>query len=334
MPDESHTANAFDGGEELLKGALDSHQTITLKALDVIPHGARLTVYILWTLSLLAGVTGIAFLLAGAQWFAFLIILMAFATIGFSIWLQNKPTKTSPEQLGELARGQVKGPTWARLVPKVPISSSEALDRLQLSIRQLRTTAIAQLNDARKKAGRPAVNAQHIRTNVFLVYTQELAESGALVLVIPKKMHDNMSDFKDRGIRILPHEGLTGRTFTLGEPGGAQATPEGGRLQWSKVDVFPTRPLSDEWERFTLSEEQNALIGTQLRWIVSFPLRYEGHGPEKAFGVLNIDGINDQVPAEDMQSLAASIEPSVNAFAAALAELPNVRITIRVEDVL
>ena len=63
MPTESHephsASNAVTDGKELLKGALDSHQTITLKALDVIPPASRLTVYVLWTLSALAAVTGI-----------------------------------------------------------------------------------------------------------------------------------------------------------------------------------------------------------------------------------------------------------------------------------
>ena len=151
--------------------------------------------------------------------------------------------------------------------------------------------------------------------------------------MIPKKLHNNMSGFKDRDIRILPHEGLTGRTFTLGEACGAKATLEDGKLNWSKVDLFPSRPTSDEWERFTLSEEQNALIETRLRWIVSFPLRHEGQGRDKTFAVLNIDGIDDDMPEDDMRSLAGAIEPSAETFAAGLAALPKVRITIRVEDV-
>jgi len=107
-----------------------------------------------------------------------------------------------------------------------------------------------------------------------------------------------------------------------------------GRLNWSKVDLFPTRPSSDEWDRFTLSEEQSALIGTRLRWIISFPLRYEGQGREKTFAALNIDGIENDLPIDDMRSLAGSIEPSVTAFAADMTRLPKVRIAIRVEDVL
>ena len=132
MPTESHephsASNAVTDGKELLKGALDSHQTITLKALDVIPPASRLTVYVLWTLSALAAVTGIVFVVAGGQTFGFVIIVGAFVVIAISVFLQNKPTETSPEQLGELARGQVSGPSWARVVPKVPISPPDKLD--------------------------------------------------------------------------------------------------------------------------------------------------------------------------------------------------------------
>jgi len=334
-PDLPAVANAVSDGKEILKGALDSHQTITLKALDVIPEGSRLTVYVLWTISALAAVTGIVFVTTGGQTFGFLIILLSLAAITFSVYLQNRPARTSPEQLGELARGQVSGPSWSRIVPKVPVSPPEKLDTFQLSLRQLRTAAVAQLNEARKKAGRSEINETHVRTNVFLANTQDMAESGALVLIIPKRMHDNMASFKDRDIRILPHEGITGRTFTLGEACGATAVPDAaGRLNWSKVDLFPMRPSSDEWDRFTLSEEQNALIGSRLRWIISFPLRHEGQGADKTFGVLNTDGVDDDLPIDDIRSLAGSMEPSAAAFASSLAGLPKVRITIRVEDVL
>ncbi len=339
MPTETNDPHAASSvvpdGKELLKGALDSHQTITVKALDVIPHGARLTVYVLWTISALAAVTGIVFVVAGNQTFGFVIILVAFVSIMFSVYLQNKSTRTSPEQLGELARGQVSGPSWARVVPKVPIAPPEKLDGFQLSLRQIRTTAIAQLNEARKKAGRFEIDSTHVRINVFLVHTDNMADSGVLVLIIPRRLNDNMTNFRDRDIRILPHEGLTGRTFTLGEACGATAVPDAtSRLNWSKVNLFPARPSSDEWDRFTLSEEQNALIDIRLRWIISFPLRYEGQGREKTFAVLNIDGIEDDLPIDDMRSLAGNIEPSVTAFAASMAVLPKVRITIRVEDVL
>ena len=64
MPTESHephsASNAVTDGKELLKGtARFAPQTITLKALDVIPPASRLTVNRLRTLSVRAAVTGI-----------------------------------------------------------------------------------------------------------------------------------------------------------------------------------------------------------------------------------------------------------------------------------
>jgi hypothetical protein len=286
---------------------------------------------------LLGGVAVSVFAFLGNLTYGFVVVLVTFVSIilaVLAVFLLNKAAKTSPEQLKKLVGSQVSAPSWARLVPKVPISPPEKLGDFQLSVRQNRTTAVTLLNEVRKKAGRAEIDPQHVRANVFLAKTDQMQESGALVLIIPRQMHDNMSNFKDRDIKILPHEGLTGRTFTLGEACGATAILDGaGKLNWSKVALFPTRPSSDEWERFTLSEEQNALIGSRLRWIVSFPLKYDGEGHDKTFGVLNIDGIDDQLTVDDMRSLAGSIEPNVAAFAKQLGELPKVRITIRVEDV-
>jgi len=325
-------STALSTGKEILQAAVDSHQKVTLRALDVIPANDRLTVYILWTLSLLALVGGIAFAIFGNSTFGFVIMLVGFACIILSVLLQNKQSSATPDQFGELIREQVTAPTWARLVPQLPIMDDK-LDGFQISMRQLRTTAIALLNEARRKAGRTEVNSEKIRINLFLVLTYETQKSGALVLVIPKRMHDNMSCFEDRNIRILPHEGLTGRTFTLGEACGAKSTSaSSGKLEWSKVDLFPTRPASDEWERFVLSEEQQKLVGTQLSWIVSFPLSYDPTDRGTTFGVLNIDCVDDMAKIDDMRALASGIEPNVLALAASIAELPKVQITIRVED--
>ncbi len=332
QPIHQATSVVGNDGKELLKAAIDSSQTITLKALDVIPARSRLTVYVLWTISALAAVTGIVFVFASYPTFGFVIILLAFVTIVVSLFLQNQPVRTSPERLGELAQGQVTAPSWARHVPKIPINPPGKLDELQLSLRQIQTTAVGKLNEFRKIAGRPELEKVHIRANVFLVNTENMALTGAVVLVIPEQLHVNMTGQKDRNMKMLPHEGATGRAFSLGEPSGATAVLDGTRLNWSKVDLFPDRPSRDGWESFTLSEEQNALIGTRLRWIMSFPLRYAGEGRDKTFAVFNIDGIDDALTIDDMRSLAASIEPSIKGFANAMSVLPKVRITIRVED--
>ena len=321
-----------DSEKEVLQAAVDGHQKVTLRALDVIPRNERLTVYILWTISLLALVAGVIFGLAVDSTYGFIIILVAFLCILGSIFLQSRKTSATPEQFGELVRGQVSAPTWARMVPKLPISD-EKLDAFQLSIRQLRTNAVTLFNEARTKAGRSEVSDEKIRINIFLVLTYETQKSGALVLVIPKRIHDNMSNYDDRKIRILPHEGLTGRTFTFGEACGAMSTLKStDKLEWSKVDLFPTRPTRSESGRFTLSEEQQKLIGTRLRWVVSFPLYYDAKDRDTTFGVLNIDCLDDTAEVEDLRALASAIEPFILDFAERIAELPKVRITIRVED--
>jgi hypothetical protein len=343
MPPKSNktgdTSSLPNDGTELLKNVIDGHKTITLRALDVIPQSQRYAVYVLWTIVVLTVIGGIIF---RASTSGLVLFLVAFVTIIISFFVLNKEANTSPEQLGQLTAGQVSGPTWARVVPKMPISPPEKLNQFQISLRELRNLAVTKLNEernklneARKKGDPGQIASESVRLNVFMVNTDRVAEFGEVCgLFIPKQMHDNMDNFPDRNVRFRPHEGLTGRTFTLGEASGANAASDAsGKLAWKRFNLFPQRPGSDEWDKFNLSEEQIAAIDQKLRWIVSFPLRYDGTGSDKTFAVLNIDGLDNKLTGDEMRLLAANIEPNVNKFAAELGTLPKVRIAIRVEDV-
>jgi hypothetical protein len=317
---------------ELLKGAIDLHKTITLRALDVVPLKDRVIVYILAVFFSLAFVAGVIFAL-GQQWpYALTVFIVAFVCIGLVLFVLVRPAQASTDQI-EKWIGPISRPMWTRVFPMLPIPE-ESLGRFQLSLRLIREKAISILNMNRKKSGTIEIADDKFRINVFLVQTDQIGESGSLTLIIPRWMHDNMARFKDRGIRFLPHEGLTGRTFSLGEAGGAKATSESasGQLAWSRVDVFPTRPSNPEWDRFTLSDEQKALIEGRVRWIVSFPLKYKPDGRDSTFGVLCIDGLDIEVVDEELRLLATDIEPYVNQLASDLAELPKTRVTIRAED--
>jgi hypothetical protein len=319
---------------EVAKNMLDADKAVTLRVIDLIPKEQLLQVFLWWLLSLFVIFAGGGFLWKGYATFGFVIVAMGVAgiiTAALIPALRGNPM--TAKDFGNAIAPQVSGPSWSRVVPKLPIPEKK-LDDFQTNLKLMRGNAVIFLNEYRKGRSKPELDANLVRLNVFLVSTEHVAKGEVCGLEIPDKMQVNMNNSPDRHINFRPHEGLTGRTFTLGETGGVHGSIDAqGRLTWERADIFPDRPGSDEWEQFSLSDEQKALIGTRPRWIVSFPLHYPGDEADKTFGVLNIDGLDESLDLDEMRNLAQRIEPAIGAFTSQLAALPKVRIAIRVEDV-
>ena len=128
--DSDENPSKSGNGHELLKSAIDSHRSITFRALGLVPVPQRLLIYTLWTVSLL-GLIGSFFLLyAKSETYAFILLIICVLAISISVIVQNKSRSTTTEQLGRLAEGQISDPSWARAVLKMPIEA-ERLGTIQ-----------------------------------------------------------------------------------------------------------------------------------------------------------------------------------------------------------
>lgn len=331
-PQNSKRSTDLKLANEVVKNTLERHQAVTLTALDVVPRQQRINVYVLWTISLLALVMGPLLIVNTHEFLGFLSLVATLATIISSFVILRHPVETTVAEIERSARKMGPTPAWSRVVPQIPIKE-DTLKRLNVPLTNLRSKALVKILQFRKEKENPIEDRQ-VRINVFLASTERVKKYGEVCgLFISKFLHDKMEGHKDRDVTFRPHEGLSGRTFTLGEACGARAKPNvDGELEWRPVPVFTHKVREEDWREFSLSKEQVTQINSKLRWIVSFPLQSEAGEPDKTIGVLNVDGLEHDLDDKEMNELALTLDESVKDFARQLSQVPMCRVTIQVED--
>jgi hypothetical protein len=214
--------------------------------------------------------------------------------------LSTQETGPDLDQLTKrlLSRDQAKEAgivAWVRLLPRIPLPQ-DVLKNLQTELEVLRGSAATILADIGAN-----ISADLVRANIFLPDTRRAEVGQVCGLFIPKSLHVNMQDIKERELVFRPDEGLTGRVFVQEEAQGAIFTP--GDHIWRRVTFFGAPPDPQNGFDFTLTEYQQKLISVRLRWVVSFPLKVPDGREETTVGVVNVDGLDKELLPEKMKEL-------------------------------
>jgi hypothetical protein len=218
--------------------------------------------------------------------------------------------------------------TWARTTLK-PI---ELTDRQRISHNLEGLLAMAQSeysNIFQSRTPSVVADANNVRINIFLPDTSDVELGEVCGLQISKQFQHGMQDANEIQIRFRPNEGLTGRVFTYSKAYGARRNA--ANAGW--VPVALSGGAIDGGHSFNLTEEQINQVNRALRWIVSFPLKGAMRGEARAYGVLNLDGLNEAITEPEMRTLYQTLLPQVDAFAADLFRRAKCEITITVDDV-
>lgn len=270
--------------------------------------------------SIVAIVGGISLIVGGDSGYGFAIllaaILLAFVEVGALLVIIRWFLGPSP-RAQETPRAS-KQPEWSRLVPKVMLN-----DKLMASLRKdLEGIRRAAVSFVQTKLKKPVIPNQ-IRANIFLPDIDQIKRQGNCELHIPSSLCVGMDEDtpraqRERNIRFWPNQGLTGVTFVDEMPSAASSV------------VSPSGPTI--WERrYRLTDEQKDAIHENLRWIVSFPLR-DGKGQGGTMGVLNVDGLHEELGHKDLTRLTGQLGPLVAAVAGRLKKASRVRISVRLEE--
>jgi hypothetical protein len=235
------------------------------------------------------------------------------------------PVPPSPVPVTPIPEGRIR---WRRMV----VSQSDVDQRrydIHDNLRSLRQRAQQEYESILKRRPEKAeINLDRVRINVFLP-DAEAGERNLQVceLYIHDQLSDGMSDKREREIKFWPGQGLTGLVFVSGRAFGA--TWPGGEQEWRRVFVAG-RPGTDEAgeEIFHLTKDQISRIDKSLRWVIGFPLLVA----EQVVGVLNIDGLVEQLVDHEMGELYNHLKPEVDRFAASLKDLIKRAIEVWVRE--
>ncbi|MBD3672570.1 MAG: hypothetical protein HUJ26_03495, partial [Planctomycetaceae bacterium] len=207
---------------------------------------------------------------------------------------------------------------WQRIVPNWDCFTEDIVSEMQSELREIQQKAYVRL----VQKGHNQIAQENIRANVFCPYYSGVAAYSGNVceLRIVEALTVNMNGHSDRHIRFRPNQGVCGSVFVVQEPTFASAIiDEEGKSSWG-----------DEYE---LTSEHNELVHSDLRWIVSFPLKIKDYdGNERTGAVLNIDGLNMSVPDDDLDDLVKTLFMYVADYADKMNNLKMVRVTIGLEE--
>lgn len=299
------------------------------------PENQRIAALVVGVAGIVVLVIGLALIPAGRPDLTFWAVAGAFVLMAIALIVALKagsPTSLLPLLPPPPSDGAIRG-KWSRVVPKLEINLDD-LNRLGAQLRTIRELAKAEVGKMiQAKKSEQAFDPDHVRANVFLADTRDVQYGEVCGLFIPRELHVGMTNEAERGLRFRTNQGLTGRVFTQERAFGACCRiDEQDKPIWSLVEL--EGPSGGGVHQFQMTLEQLRLIDSNLRWIVSFPLKSRMDGqPGRTMGVLNVDGLHTELDHREMRELANVLGHPVEEFAAALDELDKSRITIIVEDV-
>jgi hypothetical protein len=315
---------------------------ITLQTGGQAPDDQKVAAQVVGITGIVAVVIGLALIFTGYPTWGVILVIAAFILMGIAVVVAlkaaSKPQQQALAPIAPTIAIPVRQIThrWSRIVPKQPVEPEDLLRGFITPLDDLRTTVIDVVNGYRKN--KTKIEKSLVRSNIFLPRADLVEDYCEPVeLFIPRFLQSNMGNFPDRNIVFRSHEGLTGRTFSLGQAYGAKAEPiAGGQLEWSAVKLFPDDdPAFEEWDHFELNRKQRSMIEPRIRWIVSLPILLQGTDPKQAtVGVLNVDGLDHTLSNDEMNAIAKALADRVKQFAGELAKLPMCRISIEVESLL
>jgi len=307
------------------------------------PSNQRVAAQVVGVAGVVSLVIGLALIPAGQAVLAVVLVGLAFVLMGVALVVAlkaaSKTHRQEPSTRTEAEPQRAISHQWSRIIPKQPITDADnQLMPLKTRLDDLRTTVADRIDGLRKGMKAPDIGKTLIRCNIFLSRPDRLqVYCEPIQLFIPPYLHSNMDNDPDRHIEFRSHEGVTGRTFTLGEAYGAKAVPgpeSNDPLLWSAVRLFPDKtPVEVNWGEFVLTKKQIEQINIRIRWIISLPIFPEGSDAKKTtMAVLNVDGLDHELSDEEMDSVARALEGRVRQIARELENLPMCRIAIDVED--
>jgi hypothetical protein len=219
---------------------------------------------------------------------------------------------------------------WSRAMVRLGIETKilEDLGTRVQTIRELAQDTFSRLLGKRQPDPEQA-HPERIRVTVFLPENRRdrVLRGDVCSLYIPPKLHQGIGPKSaEREIKFRTNEGLTGRVYTEQRPLGTQRDPEDGK--WKRIEFEGGTQGEDE--AFELTDAQKAVVNQELRWIVSFPLKTSEDG--ETLGVLNIDGLVDELSNDEMWEMYQALAGEVAGFAAELDRLPKCRVTISVSN--
>ena len=142
---------------------------------------------------------------------------------------------------------------------------------------------------------------ENIRGNIFIPDCTNAKDGFVFRLYIPTPLRWNMNRPQEWGIRFHPGEGSTGLCFH-----------EGIRRITLRKD-------------FMISDEFKDSIQPDLKWIISIPLM---SGKDYAIGVLNIDGLVQELSKDVLNKIADKCQKEVKSIEKSLCKLPMTNLTV------
>lgn len=300
-----------------VKQGLNTIKEVALAAIKDSPAWAKVLVAVVALFAVVA--FGIAAVLAFSEphlafWLGVVFAVLCLAGIVallFIVWLHSKKPQATALAPGAIAPRST--PAWVRDVPRLPIQEAKLIE-LRNALRGIRDGALAWLND---RTSNCALQTAQVRANVFLPDTNATSRGHVCELFMLPQLRIDMVNHPDENIRFLPDQGLTGAVFVRQEQlliytkrGAQKGTEEG-------VQVYP------------LTDAQIRQIHPKLAWIVSFPLKI----PDTVGGVLNLDGLDQEVDRTILEGLMGHLAIHVARFAELLAGVPKNRVTITLEEI-
>jgi hypothetical protein len=231
--------------------------------------------------------------------------------------------------LGRDKRASHTSPTWTRVVPKLPLSA-DARDDLIGKLDDIRNAACVAIQQRHAELG---FDLADIRVNVFLPDDRGANQTGICRLCIPDGLHAGMSPASNAtameksradseiGLKFWPGQGLTGVVFVSQKPCIKTATD--------------ADEASGSWhDDFSLTSSQIEVVHSELKWIISLPLKVADGNRERTIGVLNIDGLRVEFTDKDLQALVTvELIARVTDFAAILSRQRRNRISVLIEEI-
>ena len=221
-------------------------------------------------------------------------------------------------------------PKWLREMVKLPLPQKklQLLERKAHSIRQIAKDVYFDLLAKRKRTSQ--INKDVIRTNIFLPDNRDVESGEVCRLQIPERLHAGMENRKELGIRFRTREGVTGQVYSEQRPiGTCRKTKSGNR--WKRISLLGLEHVDPAG--FPLNQEQISLIDKKLQWIISIPIIVDRNGEKHTFGVFNIDGLDEMLEPNEMQTLYNAINDHVCEIAKLLEDLPHCLVSISVDAV-
>jgi hypothetical protein len=306
---------APDPGNFMDKAGLAAITAATLKK---VLDRQRVVVYASYAMTAIAALGLGIFAYLNQSLFAFLSIVVAATILIIAMWIDRSLTIHDLKAAAPPAPAAPKrpDPTWSRLVPRQPLPDGKPAE-LAGYLGNIRNAAFVWLSTRRPELG---LKPDQIRANVFLPDYVHPEPGDVCKLFIPDELRIGMNYEPEWRIRFRPWQGLTGRVFM-----------EQKDLRYAKTFTTPEgEEVFDD--TFELTAEQKKRIHPKLRWIASFPLSVSDGTRRKVAGVLNVDGLEHQLPEDDLKLLLGELSPHVAGFADQLAALPLVRIMILAEE--